>query len=95
MTPAPTLPVIFRIHRKELCAYFPTERFNLMGHITCYAHVGQHGGANPAWLSKGRPATPDEYADLLAELKGIYESNDAEHINLKVYKRAVGKARRA
>lgn len=91
---APTLPVIFRVYARELCAYFPTERFDESGNITCYAHVGQHGGASPFWLSKGRLAKPEEYADLLAELRGIYESGDDEHINLKVYKRAVGKAGR-
>jgi len=88
---APTLPVIFRKFRSELCAYFPTERHH-GPYITCYAHVGRHGAADTSWLSKGRPAKPDEYADLLQELRGIYESDDADHINLKVYRRATGKA---
>ena len=88
---APTLPVIFRMFHGELTAYFPTERWS-GSYITCYVHVGQHGAACPSWLQKGRPATPAEYADLLTELRGIYESGDAEHINLKVYRRATGKA---
>jgi hypothetical protein len=91
MKNAPTLPIIFRKFRNELCAYFPTE-FWARGQIASYAHVGQHGGASTEWLQKGRPASPTEYAELLNELRGIYESNDAEHIKLKVYKRATGKA---
>lgn len=79
-----TLPVVFRKFRGELCAYFPTLRWNNLGDVTCYAHVGQHGGANRAWLSKGKRATPDEYAHLLAELSDIY----APEYALKVYQRA-------
>ena len=82
-----TLPVIFRMYRGELCAYFPTEEWDFSGiMITCYAHVGQHGGASRLWLQKGRLATPAEYADLLAELRGIYE-NGEDAVILKVYKR--------
>ncbi|MBZ9706089.1 hypothetical protein LB543_05065 [Mesorhizobium sp. ESP7-2] len=88
MTTAQTLPVIFRKFRGELCAYFPTETWDDRGTITCYAPVGQHGGANRSWLQRGRLAKPDEYASLLIELRGIYESHDADHIDLKVYKRA-------
>lgn len=91
MTTQP-LPVIFRVHRGELAAYFPTERFDKRGNITCYAHVGQHGAACPSFLQKGRAAKPEEYADLLAELRGIYETDDSDHIPLKVYRRATGKA---
>ncbi len=68
------LPVIFRRHRGELCAYLPTLAWTRQGDITSYAPVGQHGGACRTWLQKGRPATPEEYADLLAELRGIYAS---------------------
>lgn len=85
------LPVIFRMYRDELTAYFPTERWDSVGNITCYAHVGQHGGASPVWLSKGKRATEDQYYDLLAELRSIYETGD-DPVTLKVYKRAVGKA---
>lgn len=68
------LPVIFRRHRGELCAYLPTLAWTRQGDITSYAPVGQHGGACRTWLHKGKPATPDEYGDLLAELRGIYAS---------------------
>ena len=40
-------------------------------HIMSYQHDGQHGDCVP-WISSfTKPATPDEYADLLAELKSI------------------------
>lgn len=90
----PALPVLFRVYRGELTAYFPTEEFDGRGAITCYAHVGQHGGASRVWLSKGRPATEPQYRDLLRELRGIYESGDDEHIALKVYRRAPPRGRR-
>ena len=88
MSDRPSLPVLFRKFRGELCAYFPTERFAPDGSITCFADVGGHGGANPIWLRRGRPAKPGEYADLLAVLRRIYETGDAEHIDLRVVKRA-------
>lgn len=84
------LPVIFRMYRGELCAYFPTEEW-APGEITCYAHIGQHSGACRTWLRKGRPATVTEYSDLLAELRGIYETSngpDDPVIKLRVYRRA-------
>ncbi len=36
-----------------------------------YQHVGQHGAASSELVRELRPATPAEYADLLAELKDI------------------------
>jgi hypothetical protein len=84
------LPVIFRMYRGELCAYFPTEEW-APGQIPCYARGEGHGGACRTWLRKGRPATEFEYSDLLAELRGIYERSDGPNdpvIPLKVYRRA-------
>lgn len=88
MATTPTLPVIFRMYRGELCAYFPTEKYDERGNIMCYVHVGQHGAASRVWLRKGRRATVAEYAPLLAELRSIYETHDDEHVTLKVYQRA-------
>lgn len=85
------LPVLFRMWRGEVLALFPTEESST-GLITCYAHVGQHSSACPSLLQDGRPATEAEYAPLLAELRQIYESDNAERHTLKVYKRATGKA---
>jgi len=83
------IPVLFRIHQGELCAFFPSLVWDQRGNITCYAHVGQHGAASPLCLSEGRRATPDEYADLLAELRGIYSEDEPRH-ELKVYQRSPG-----
>ncbi len=68
------LPVLFRMIRGELLALFPTEKWNDRGDITCYARVGQHGAASSFMTSAGRRAKPEEYADLLTELRGIYET---------------------
>ena len=94
MSERPELPVIFRMYRGELTAYFPTVQWSDNGEIACYAHVGQHSGASTAWLSKGKRATQEQYKDLLSELKRIYEDCDPEDnpVKLVVYKRAVGKA---
>lgn len=69
-------PVLFRVHRKpkthggEVTAVFPCEPAAYDGHtMTCYAHVGQHGGCDLGWYYETRPALPDEYADLKAELE--------------------------
>lgn len=85
------LPVIFRKDyfndEWEVTAVFPTlkERDGLM---TCYAHVGQHGNCGQHWYNKTKPATPEEYADLLSELKSIYSrENDPDAVELVVYKR--------
>lgn len=68
-----TLPVIFRKSEGEVTAVFPTLPHDQTGrHLTVYAHVGQHGGAAWNWYSRTKAARPDEYADLLAELEGIY-----------------------
>ncbi len=81
------LPVLFRTFRGELCAYFPTLKWDSAGNITYYAHVGQHGAASPVWLHKGKRATPEQYAELLAELRGIYEA-EPDPVKLRVYARA-------
>lgn len=83
-----TLPVIFRRDRRkrdaQITAVFPTLPANRDGNMTCYAHIGQHGACSLAWYhDKTRPAAPDEYAPLLAELRQIYEEG-AEPVRLEV-----------
>ncbi len=85
-----TLPVIFRTYRGQVTAYFPTEAW-APGQITCYAHIGQHGGADRSWLQRGRPSTPEELAPLLAELTGLYGS-DPDPVALRVYRRDPSRA---
>lgn len=75
------LPVIFRAERAgdfkgEVTAVFPTIPADYHGGILCYSHVGQHGGCSDAWHRSTRPATVEEYAPLLAELRGIYEQGE-------------------
>ena len=85
----PETPVIFRIGRskndREVVAVFPCEPHDMSGRdMTCYAHVGQHGGCSFGWFHRGnhRPATPEEYADLKAELE-----SRLFNYRLRVYKR--------
>ncbi len=73
------IPVIFRAdrsgpHKGEVTAVFPSLESNY-GHCVCYAHIGQHGECAMGWYMETRAATPDEYVDLLAELRRIYERN--------------------
>lgn len=78
----PTLPVIFRAERSgqfkgTVTAVFPTLPGTSNYYTaTCYAHVGQHGVCSREWYNGTRAATPAEYADLLAELRRIYERDD-------------------
>jgi hypothetical protein len=67
--------VIFRKFKdgnKEVIALFPeiiadpTPEF-----CESYMHVGQHGGAMADLTDITRPATPEEYAELKAELEDI------------------------
>lgn len=43
------------------------------GNIMIYQHVGQHSEASLDYYNSTKPASPDEYADLLAELRSIYD----------------------
>jgi hypothetical protein len=69
-------PVIFRKYRVdrggEVVALFPEEAWSADGRTcSCYVHTGQHGEADPSTvIAMTRPATPEEYADLKAELEG-------------------------
>lgn len=81
MTSPTPLPVIFRAERSgpakgEVTAVFPTLPGTHDPYTaTCYAHCGQHGACRHGWpwYALTRPARPEEYADILAELRRIYE----------------------
>lgn len=68
-------PVLFRVDRSgdfkgNVTAVFPCEPYDRQGYqMSCYAHVGQHGGCSFDWLHETRPAKPEEYADLKRELE--------------------------
>lgn len=85
------LPIIFRRERTksgEVTAVFPTLPSDYAGrYMTCYAHVGQHSGCGFDWYWSTRPAKPEEYSDLLVELRRIYERDDFEPVRLVVYQR--------
>ena len=77
-------PVIFRKWKEgDIIALFPTLDYNeFSGLCWSYEHVGQHGGADYNHVVKiTTPVRPEEYADLLAELKSI------GYDDLKVYER--------
>jgi hypothetical protein len=77
MTKLETLPVLFRTIDGEVTAFFPTLPGTYDPYtMTCYAHIGQHGSAHVDYVRKGRPATPEEYASLYAELRRIDERED-------------------
>lgn len=74
--------VTFRIERSgkfagTVTAVFP-ETYGTYevekGNVMCYSHVGQHGEASLRWYNATDIAKPEEYADLLRELRGIYEN---------------------
>lgn len=63
--------VIFRVFSDgEIIALFPhIDEGN--GNILSYMHIGQHGGASPLIVNDTKPATPEQYKELFAELQGI------------------------
>jgi hypothetical protein len=102
--PVESLPVIFRAERSgdfrgQVTAVFPTLPSDTAGRqMTCYAHVGQHSGCSVDWYQGTRPATEEEAAPLLAELRGIYEKSLAPGdpiYSLQVCKRIIAEHRRA
>lgn len=65
--------VIFRTDEYGVTAYFPDLPHDREGKFcTCYAHVGQHSGADlKHCLATSKEATPEEYAALKNELENI------------------------
>jgi len=67
--------VVFLVNTRDpkdpdLFAYFPEEIHN-GEYRTAYSHIGQHSAAHPDYAKESRQASPEEYADLKAELEGI------------------------
>lgn len=91
------LPVIFRKERGkngEVTAVFPAMPQDAGGHfMTCYAHIGQHSGCSFGWYWNTRAATPEDYGDLLAELRTIYEHGE-DPVELVIYRRITPQHRR-
>ena len=65
--------VIFRKNKNnDVIAFFPEARVNY-GNIMSYMHIGQHDEASLGFYLTTRKANENEYADLFAELRGIYD----------------------
>ena len=65
--------VIFRKFKNgehEVIALLPDTEANY-GNVLSYMHIGQHGEAGISIINNTDLATPEEYKDLLAELKSI------------------------
>lgn len=55
----------------DVIALFPDE-VERDGTVTCYVHVGQHGGADyTGVVRRTRPATEEEAAELRSELESV------------------------
>lgn len=95
----PILPVIFRKHYIagdrtigskgfwEVTAFFPTLNGSTGDpySMVCFAHAGQHGNASPLFMNDGKKCKSEEYSELLAELRSIYEDDEEFPVKLKVY----------
>ena len=66
--------IVFRKDKDgNIDAVFLDDKFNDDYKLTCYAHVGQHGGCCIGWLYHDtKPATKWEYQSLLNELTNVY-----------------------
>ena len=65
--------------KNNVTAVFPYEPHSNAYDMTCYQHIGQHGGCNMVWYRTTRAARPDEYADLKRELEN-YGPPDAHYV---------------
>lgn len=96
-----TTTVMFRVSSEgrgknkitEVVAVFPCEPENHKGDMSCYAHLGQHGACAHGWLRSTRPAKPDEYANLMAELKNYGPAWDKPYAKLRVVQKITAEMR--
>ena len=72
MQPIFTISVIFRKENNgDIVAVFPSLDAG-PGEMTCYRHGGPHSGCSKRWYNTTTAAEPEEYADLLHEVRDIY-----------------------
>ena len=65
--------VIFRKNKNnDVIAFFPEARVNY-GNIMSYMHIGQHDEASLEFYLTTRKANENEYADVFAEWREIYD----------------------
>ena len=78
-----TIIIVFKKIKNKVIAIFPFEKWNRNSlELASYMHIGQHGGCDWSLPYELRNATPNEYAELLDELRGVYDN-----YNIKVAKR--------
>ena len=77
--------VVFRkFNDGQIIALFPELPCDDRGNITSYMHIGQHGPASRFIVQNTKPAKPEEYADLHAELQRIgYDLEIRKKLNIK------------
>lgn len=60
--------------KEAIFAFFPKMYYNKELYkttFTCYAHIGQHSACHIDYIKECKEATPEQYADLKAELQSI------------------------
>lgn len=87
-----TVTVVFRADgpktNPSITAVFPCEPSDTQGHfMSCYEHIGQHASCGMEWYRTTRPATPEQYADLLAELLSYGSGGDRPYAKLRIVQR--------
>lgn len=65
-----TTPIAYRVDDGDVVAFMP-ELEPGPGLIASYAHTGQHSEASVEYMESLDEATPEQYADLHAELEGL------------------------
>ena len=83
-TQEPATKVVFRKFKNgQIVALFPEIR-ERGGMVESYMHIGQHAAADPLIVHDTKPATPDEYRALAAELAAIGYRLDIRR-NMRAY----------
>jgi len=84
--------IVFRVDTSKdfkgtIFALFPHDVCTTNGLVTHYQHVGQHGSADyRGCIASSKLATPEQYADLLAEMVSIgYEVTVLKKQNYNKY----------
>lgn len=82
-----TVKVLFRKtgsrKQKRIIAFFPEATVNF-GNIMSYEHIGQHSEAAYEFYLETKKAKPEEYEELLEELRSVYSDYKLE-IKSKLY----------
>ena len=80
--------VIFREFKGEILALFPYELWNYKGDVSCYAHIGQHGGADYNYIIQNSKCINEPHKlPLYLELERIgYNLNVIKRRNYNLIK---------